>query len=54
MVKFSYKLRQRERDIADALQKHNSEQHLRGETLPIDQQVYRVKLFPASFEQQSL
>ena len=34
----------RERDIADALQKHNGEQHLRGETLPIDQQVYRVKV----------
>ena len=44
MVKFSYKLRQRERDIADALQKHNIEQHLRGETLPTDQQVYRMKV----------
>ena len=34
----------RERDMADALQKHNNEQHLRGETLSIDQQVYRVKV----------
>ena len=30
--------------MADALHKHNNEQHLRGETLPIDQQVYRVKV----------
>lgn len=34
----------RERDIADVLQKHNNEQHLRGEALPIDQQVYCVKV----------
>ena len=34
----------REQDIADALAKHNSEVHLRGETLPVSQQVYRVKV----------
>ena len=33
---------QRERSIAEALAAHNQENHLRGETLPADQQVYRV------------
>ena len=37
----------REQDIADALAKHNSEVHLRGETLPMQQQVYRVKVVTA-------
>ena len=34
----------KEKSIVDALQKHNSEQHLQGETLSIDQQVYHVKV----------
>ena len=34
----------REVNLAESLAKHNSETHLRGETLPIDQQVYRVKV----------
>ncbi len=34
----------RERDIADALTKHNESTHQEGESLPIDQQVYRVKV----------
>ena len=29
------------------LVKHNEEQHLRGETLPEEQQVYRIKVVPA-------
>lgn len=33
----------REKQIAKMLVKHNEEQHLRGETLPEEQQVYRVK-----------
>lgn len=37
----------REQDIANALAKHNSEVHLRGETLPVAQQVYRVKVVTA-------
>ena len=37
----------REKDIAVALAKHNEEQHLRGETLPEQQQVYRVKVVTA-------
>ena len=37
----------REQDIAEALAKHNSEVHLRGETLPVPQQVYRVKVVTA-------
>ena len=35
---------QRERSIAEVLAAHNQENHLRGETLPADQQVYRVKV----------
>ena len=35
---------QRERSIAEGLAAHNQENHLRGETLPADQQVYRVKV----------
>ena len=34
----------REKSIAEALKKHNEESHLRGETLPDSQQVYRVKV----------
>ena len=34
----------KERSIAEALQQHNNEVHPRGETLSIDQQVYRVKI----------
>ena len=37
----------REQDIAKALEKHNTEVHLRGETLPMQQQVYRVKVVTA-------
>ena len=38
----------RERDIAEALKKHNTAAHPGGETLPMDQQVYRIKVL-ASF-----
>ena len=34
----------RERDLAESLQKYNDDVHLRGETLPQAQQVYRVKV----------
>ena len=34
----------REKSIADALAAHNEESHLRGETLPPNQQVYRVRV----------
>ena len=34
-------------DIAEALEKHNEEVHLQGETLPEKQQVYRVKVVTA-------
>ena len=37
----------REKDIAQALAQYNSENHLRGETLPHSQQVYRVKVVKA-------
>lgn len=37
----------RERDIADSLRKYNETIHLRGETLPEDQQIYRVKVVTA-------
>ena len=37
----------REKDIADALKKHNEEVHLHGESLPESQQVYRVKVVRA-------
>ena len=37
----------RERDIAVALQKHNEATHVQGETLPMDQQVYRVSVLTA-------
>ena len=37
----------RERDIADSLTKYNKEFHPRGETLPQQQQVYRVKVVSA-------
>ena len=37
----------REQDIAVALSKHNEKEHLRGETLPEQQQVYRVKVVTA-------
>ena len=36
-----------ERDIAQALANHNDEVHLHGETLPEQQQVYRVKVVTA-------
>ena len=35
----------REQHIAKALTKYNEKEHLRGETLPEEQQVYRVKAF---------
>ncbi|XP_065892612.1 uncharacterized protein [Dysidea avara] len=34
----------REKTIAEAIQQHNSEVHPRGETLPMEQQVHRVKV----------
>ena len=34
----------RERDIAESLIKHNESTHQEGESLPVDQQVYRVKV----------
>ena len=34
----------REKSIAEALAAHNEQNHLKGETLPADQQVYRVKV----------
>ena len=34
----------KEQDIAEALSKHNSDVHLRGDTLPVSQQVYKVKV----------
>ena len=37
----------REKRIAEMLVKHNEEQHLRGETLPEEQQVYRIKVVTA-------
>ena len=39
----------RERDIAVALQKHNEATHVQGETLPMDQQVYRVSVLTESW-----
>ena len=38
------KLRHREADIAESLAKYNSEVHPKGETLPLSQQVFRVKV----------
>ena len=37
----------RERDIAESLTKYNKEIHPRGETLPQEQQVYRVNVVSA-------
>ena len=37
----------REQVIANALAKHNSKVHLREKTLPVSQQVYRVKVVTA-------
>lgn len=37
----------RERDIADCLKKYNEQVHPRGETLPEQQQVYRIKVVTA-------
>ena len=37
----------RERDIAQALVKYNEEVHMKGETLPAEMQVYRVKVLTA-------
>ena len=37
----------REQDIAMALTKYNEKEHLRGETLPQEQQVCRVKVVTA-------
>ena len=37
----------RERDIAESLTKYNKEIHPRGETLPQEQEVYRVKVVSA-------
>ena len=34
----------RQTNIAEALKKHNDASHLKGETLPESQQVYRVKV----------
>ena len=36
-----------EKDIAQALLKYNEDVHLEGETLPVEQQVYRVKVVRA-------
>ena len=36
-----------EQEIATALQAHNQQKHLEGESLPVDQQVYRVKVVTA-------
>ena len=33
-----------ERDMVQSLQKHNNETHLEGKTLPISQQIYRVRV----------
>ena len=35
---------QREQDIAEKLQEYNSQEHTSGESLPINQQVYRIKV----------
>lgn len=37
----------RERDIATALRSHDSETHRKGETLPEEHKVYRVKVLMA-------
>jgi phosphodiesterase/alkaline phosphatase D-like protein len=37
----------RERDVVDSSRKYNEITHLREETLPKDQQIYRVKAFTA-------
>ena len=37
----------REQDIAMALMKYNEKEHLSGETLPEEQQVYRIKVVMA-------
>lgn len=37
----------REHDIAVALEKHNERNHLEGETLSMDQQVYRITVLTA-------
>jgi len=37
----------KERDIASALAVHNRETHQEGESLPVDQQIYRVKVVTA-------
>ena len=37
----------REHDIAQALVEYNSEEHMKGETLPPEEQVYRVKVVSA-------
>ena len=37
----------REKNIADMLVQHDEETHLRGETLPEQQQVYRIKVVTA-------
>jgi len=34
----------KERTIAETIQQHNKEEHVRGETMSIEQQVYRVKI----------
>ena len=34
-------------DIATALQSHNKQNHTEGESLPVDQQVYQVKVMKA-------
>jgi len=39
-----------EKDIAKALLKYNEEVHLEGETLPVEQQVYGLKLFVHFYE----
>ena len=36
-----------EKDLAETLQRYNNEVHLRGETLPLTQQVFRVKVLKA-------
>lgn len=41
------KLKAKERDITSALAAHNRETHQEGESLPVDQQIYRVKVVTA-------
>ena len=51
-IKGKEKLRKkeiREKDLTETLQRYNNEVHLRGETLPLTQQVFRVKHFASRY-----